>query len=137
MSDTPQESPLEEILKLLGRMENALNKQSIDSAKQEALEIIKRSPVALQQELQELEIYQNDDTPFAKQLADYVDVLNASARAGDVTTRTTDLGQRGAEVQEHLKEAKQEIYSRIEQEIGKSIQEQFKTIMGSSGQEPQ
>ncbi len=81
-----------------------------------------------------MEIYQNDDTSFAEQLADHVDVLNASARAGDPATRTTDLDQRGPDVQEHLKKAKQEIYSQIEQEIGKSIQEQFKTMMGDSNQ---
>ncbi len=135
MSDTPQESPLEEILKLLGRMENALNKQSIDSAKQEALKIIKGSPFVLQQELQELGIYPNDDIPLAKKLPDYLKVLNESARAGDPSTRTTDPSQRERDVQLYLEEAKQEIYSQIEQEIGKSIQKQFKTMMGRSDQE--
>ncbi len=136
MSDTPQESPLEEILELLGRMENALNTQSIDSAKKEALEIIKGSPFVLQQELQELGIYPNDDIPLAKKLPDYLEVLNASALAGDPSTRTTDPSQRGPDVQKHLKKAKREIYSQIEQQIVKSIQEQFKTMMGDSNQGP-
>ncbi len=80
-------------------------------------------------------IYQNDDTSFAEQSADHVKVLNESARAGDPATRTTDLSQRERDVQLYLEEAKQEIYSQIEQEIGKSIQKQFKTMMGDSSQE--
>ncbi len=99
MSDTPQESPLEKILELLGRMENSLNTQ-------------------------------------AKKLPDYLKVLNASVLAGDPSTRTTDPSQRERDVQLYLEKAKQEIYSQIEQEIVKFIQDQVKTMMGDSNQGP-
>ncbi len=115
-------------------MENSLNTQSIYSAKQEALKIIEGSPFVLQQELQELGIYPNEDMPLAKKLPDYLKVLNASVLAGDPSTRTTDPSQREPDVQLYLEEAKQEIYIQIEQQIVKSIQEQFKTMMGDSNQ---